>query len=402
MRSSGAKVSPGPQNSLDVKEPALDQRRAAGGKRAQQRVLIYLLGSVGDTLVAVPALRLVAQRFPDAERRVLTDYIIKEQAAPMTALLDGTSLVDGYFRYPPGGVRSVRQMLHLWREISRWKPDTLIYLHEPRGSWIALRDASFFLACGIRKLIGVPYANHLKKPLFKPQLKRYEHRSEYLARSLVSLGALPLSDRMSWDLALTTHERDAAHAALTPLQDCKGILAASIGAKVDVKDWGDDNWTSVLRELSQRLPGWGLALIGAPVERQRSERLLAAWQGNGVNLCGSISLRQSGAVLEMSDVYLGHDSGPMHFAATVGTPCVAIFSARSQPGKWFPYGENHKVLYKQTECFGCQLDQCLQFQKKCIMSISVQEVADATVAAVEAATDQRLNSHAGRRSRTSR
>ena len=62
MRSSGAKDSPEPQNSLDVKELAWDQRRAASGKRAQQRVLIYLLGSVGDTLVAVPALRLVAQR----------------------------------------------------------------------------------------------------------------------------------------------------------------------------------------------------------------------------------------------------------------------------------------------------------------------------------------------------
>ena len=45
--------------------------------------------------------------------------------------------------------------------------------------------------------------------------------------------------------------------------------------------------------------------------------------------------------------------GPMHLAAAVGTPCVAIFAARNIPRQWFPYGAHHRILYHRVECAGC-------------------------------------------------
>jgi ADP-heptose:LPS heptosyltransferase len=343
-----------------------------------RRILIFLLGSLGDTLVALPALHLVAQRFPDAQRHVLTNFSVSEKAAPMSGLLDGTGLVHDYIRFPPRS-RNPHHLLKLVATIRRWNPDLLVYMHEPRSKAVALRDGAFFRACGIRRTIGIPYTENFHTPVFDAQFGRYEHRSEYLARILNQLGDARLTERSSWNLALSDIERDNARAALMPLHGCKGVLTASIGSKVDVKDWGDDNWKSLLRLLSTNLPGWGLAMIGAPSERARSEALLAAWQGKNVNLCGSVTLRECGAVLALSNVYIGHDSGPMHFAAVVGTPCVAIFSARNYPGEWFPYGDGHTVFYNQTECFGCRLDNCVQFGKKCIMSIGAQDVADAVV-----------------------
>ena len=359
-----------------------------------RRILIFRLGSLGDTLVTLPILYLIARRYPTAERRVLTNFSISDKASPMAAVLDGTDLVHAYFRYPPR-TYNVRALFAVIRDIRRWRPDLLIYLHEPRGTAIAVRDAIFFRACGISRMLGVPYANSAKVPVFKPELKRYEHKSEYLARSVNTLGDSRLSDRSSWDLALSDAEWGRGRESLAPLLGCKGILTVSIGSKIDVKDWGNDNWKELLRVLSARLPDWGLAMIGLPMERDRTEGLLPAWRGSSLNLCGSMTLRECGAALALSDLYAGHDSGPMHLAATVGTPCVAIFSARNHPGEWFPHGEGHTVFYNQTECFGCNLDECLQFKKKCILSIGVNEVADAIVSKALNLTREKANLHSG-------
>ncbi len=63
--------------------------------------------------------------------------------------------------------------------------------------------------------------------------------------------------------------------------------------------------------------------------------------------------------------------------AAVGTPCVTIFSACNKPGVWFPYGRRHKVIYHQTECYGCGLDTCEHEGKRCITSIEVKDVFEA-------------------------
>ena len=67
----------------------------------------------------------------------------------------------------------------------------------------------------------------------------------------------------------------------------------------------------------------------------------------------------------------------MHLAAAMGTPCVAVFSARNKPRTWFPYGNNHHVIYHKTECYGCGLEVCKLEAKKCITSITVEEVEEA-------------------------
>ena len=54
--------------------------------------------------------------------------------------------------------------------------------------------------------------------------------------------------------------------------------------------------------------------------------------------------------------------------------CVAIFAARNKPRVWFPYGRQHRVLYHQTDCWGCGLETCIVERKKCLTSITVEEV----------------------------
>ena len=340
-----------------------------------QRILIYRLGSLGDTVVALPAMRLVERSFPDAERWLLTNYSISTNAAPMAQVLDGTGLVHGYIEYPLGS-RDLSVLLKLRNTIKQLGADTLIYMAAPRGRLKLLRDMAYFWACGIRRFIGMPYSKTTQKPLkLTPEL--YEYQGVRLLRCLrTRLGSMNIGASASFDLCLNEKERTSAQSILALVGNKKPLIAASIGAKTEVQDWGNENWHALICKLSRLYEGAGLLLLGTESEYERSDTLLRQWKGVGMNLCGQLTVRESAALLEQASIFIGHDSGPMHLAAAVDTACVAIFSSRNLPGEWFPYGHKHKVLYKNVDCQGCRLDVCVDRRKYCIRSISVDDVTE--------------------------
>jgi ADP-heptose:LPS heptosyltransferase len=118
--------------------------------------------------------------------------------------------------------------------------------------------------------------------------------------------------------------------------------------------------------------------VGAPEEAAVSEYAAEGWTGAKVNLCGRLTPRETAALLESAEVFLGPDSGPMHLAASVGVPCVIAFSAHGLPGVWYPVGPRHQIVYHQPECFGCGLETCIVMEKKCLRTITVDEMEQAT------------------------
>jgi hypothetical protein len=97
-----------------------------------KRVLIYRLGSLGDTVVALPALHLVERTFPAARRLMLTNIPVHSKAPAAAAVLEGSRLVDGYIHYPVH-TRSVRELARVWWQIFRFRPQVVIYLMPARG-----------------------------------------------------------------------------------------------------------------------------------------------------------------------------------------------------------------------------------------------------------------------------
>lgn len=341
-----------------------------------KRVLIYRLGSLGDTLVALPSLHLVARAFPNAERRLLTNFPVNAKAPPAAAILDGSGLIQGYFRYA-ASTRSPRELLALWGQLLLWRPQVLVYLGPARGVESARRDARFFRLCGISRLVGVPLTEDMQKNRWQESEQALEPEGDRLARNLAELGDAHLDDPASWDLRLTPAEHARATEALSTATG-HPILAVSVGTKVQSKDWGRDNWRALLNRLASLYPDYALALCGASEESESSEFAADGWRQNScspvVNLCGILTPRESAAVFAQARAFVGHDSGPMHLAAAVQTPCVAIFAARNKPRVWFPYGKQHRVLYHQTDCWGCGLETCIVQRKKCLTSITVDEV----------------------------
>lgn len=341
-----------------------------------KRVLIYRLGSLGDTVIALPALHLIARAFPEAERRLLTNFPVNVKAPPAAAILENTNLIQGYFRYA-AGTRNPLDLLSLWWQLNLWRPEALVYLGAKRGIDSARRDATFFRLCGIRHLIGVPLTEDMQQNRWQESEQSLEPETARLARNLSVLGDAHLDAPESWDLHLTPAEHIKAREALIPIAN-RPLIAVSVGTKRQSKDWGRENWRSLLAALARSYPSYALALLGSSEENEASEHAAEGWRklgaSPGINLCGLLTPRESAAVLTHARLFLGHDSGPMHLAAAVQTPCVAIFSARNKPRVWFPYGRQHRVLYHQVDCWGCNLETCIIEKKKCLTSVTIDEV----------------------------
>lgn len=352
-----------------------------------KRVLIYRLGSLGDTVVVLPALHLVERTFPNARRLMLTNIPVHAKAPAASAIIGESGLVDGYMSYPVG-TRSLGNLSQLWWQIRRFRPQLLVYLTKPRGDRAVKRDALFFRLCGAKNITGLPLGE-LAAPLYFPEKDIWEHESQRLLRTVSSLGEFSIHDLNNWDLRLTPSELKRGNDARLSFAG-RPFIACGPGTKMQAKDWGEENWQQLLASLNQHLPGYGLMLIGAKEDTAVSDLASRDWTGPVVNLCGQITPRETAAALKGAEVFLGPDSGPMHLAAAQGVPCTIAFASRDRRGYWFPVGKGHEVVYHTMDCSLCNLEVCVEQNKKCLTSITVAEMLHATLRAMNRENLMRL------------
>ncbi len=343
-----------------------------------RRVLIYRLGSLGDTIVALPALHVVERAFPSAHKMLLTNIPVHVKAPAAAAILEGSGLVHGYQSYPVG-TRSPRELLPLWWKIRRYRPDVLVYLAQPRGEKAVERDRKFFRMCGIRKIVGLPVGD-LAEARFDEKTGLWEQEAHRLLRCMRELGAADVNDVCLWDLRLTAAELAKGDEALATLGG-RPLIACGPGTKMQAKDWGQENWRELLGRMSAEFPEHGLALVGAKEDAAVSDYAAAAWNGPVVNLCGQLTPRETAAVVKEAELFLGPDSGPMHLAAAYGVRCAIAFAARDRAGLWYPAGKGHRIVYHPVACRQCMLEVCIEKQKVCLASISVEEMVEAAMEA---------------------
>ncbi len=350
---------------------------------AVRRVLIYRLGSLGDTMVVLPSLHLLARLFPKAERRMLSNQPVHGKAPAASAILDNSGLITGYLAYPVG-TRNPLTLAGIALRIRAYKPDLLVYLTKPRGEAVLARDRRFFsTACGIPEIVGLPTGPLGTNLPPAESGGLWEHEAARLARSLAPLGQVDANDLRNWDLNLTADEKTEASRALAPLSP-RPLIACGPGTKMQAKDWGAHAWRALLDRLASACPDHGLLLVGAKDDHAVSDEVSPAWAGRVLNLCGVLKPRVTAAVLARAELFLGPDSGPMHFAAAAGVPCVIAFASRTEPGIWFPAGAGHRVVYHRQPCSNCDLELCITNEKRCLTSIAPDEMFEAVQRALAA------------------
>ena len=306
-------------------------------------IVIYRLGSLGDTVVALPCFHRIAETFPQQRRIVLTNLPVSSKAAPLDVILRPGGFIDGVIAYPVG-LRSLKSLLHLRRELMQTGSRTLIYLAANRGFFVVLRDVIFFRLCGFKKIIGAPLTPDLRNNRIDSYQGKEEPEAERLVRTMRCIGDINLNSPAVWDLRLTPEEIRIGEEAVAKLDGAK-FFAVNMGGKESSKDWGEKNWSELITTLLPKLPSLALVVVGTTEDTERGERLMRLWPYGGVNLCGLLSPRESASVLAKALFFVGHDSGPLHLAATVQTPCVGLFGDFNRPCKWHPYGSKHHIIH---------------------------------------------------------
>jgi heptosyltransferase-3 len=345
------------------------------------KILIFRIGSLGDNLVGVPSIWSIRISFMEADLYLLRNDLLFSNRVSGMEIFDGTKIFKGYLRYPSGTgwiYRLIRPfvMFLLLIQLRIYRFDMLVYLvPSSRSENQVKRDRRFFRFAGIQKFVGMngfePFPP--KTPGKAMPLMRRE-ADLLLARLKVSGLRVPLPKQIRIDINLNENDRQDFERILSELPSSAGRTWVGIGpgSNMPAKIWPLERYQEVVRELIEQEKVWPVVL-GGPEDKEMGKRLIEAW-GCGYNLAGALSVRASAVALSRCKLYLGNDTGTMHLAASEKVPCVAIFSSRTYPGLWYPYGDQHRVFRTQIECEGCELVVCLEKQMKCILSIQTKEV----------------------------
>jgi len=338
-----------------------------------ETIVIYRLGSLGDTIVALPCFTAVSRMFPDARKILLTNKPVSTKAAPIEAVLGtGTGFFDSSIAYPVG-TRSLRALFALWKQLRATGSETLVYLSAPRGKAALVRDYLFFRSAGFKRIIGLP----LDPDVVRCRIDAAgveEREAERLARCLASVHPIDLDDPAYWDLRLTPAEYAAGQAVTAPLREVP-YIAVNMGGKVAPKDWGVANWTALVEGLAKDFGHYGLLFVGAAEDIDRAEALAAHWPGPSVNACGKLSPRESGAAMQGAKAFVGHDSGPLHLAACMGLACVPLFGDYNRPCKWHPRGSHHRIIHNMAGVAAITVADVDAAVRDCLKVAEHQEVA---------------------------
>jgi ADP-heptose:LPS heptosyltransferase len=346
--------------------------------KSRDRILVFQIGSLGDTVISMPCYREIMRRHPDSERYLLTNFPIGKKMVQAEALLAPCGLIDGCVEYPMP-LRGFRNIKDLYRRLRSLKVDILYYLIPEKRLSNAIRHYAFFRACGIKDIRGVPWTRDLRYPREVVPGKLWESEASRLLRTIGAQNKASAPDPNDRSLDLTSLERAAAAELLAGVPALKRFVAISVGGKVPINNWGDENWSAVLKILSASEPGLGIVFVGSQDERERNDLLAECWSGPKVNACGRLTPRETAAVIERAALFLGHDTGTLHLAAAVDTRVLGLFSARNVPGLWYSDRLGDRFLYNQPPCYGCGLSNVPDCPNGlvCMTSHSREEIVNA-------------------------
>lgn len=151
------------------------------------------------------------------------------------------------------------------------------------------------------------------------------------------------------------------------------VIALFPSASATYKTWRCGNFVELGNRLFRHF-NVKLIISGANADERVASDLARSINAPVVNLAGQTSLAELAAVLEFSDLYIGNDTGPLHMAAAVGTPTLAIMGG-GHFGRFYPYGDlsKHRMVFKKMDCYGCNW-KCIYKTTRCIQEITVDDV----------------------------
>lgn len=319
-----------------------------------RRALVVKLRHHGDVLLASPVIGLLRERAPHVE----VDALVYADTRDMLAGHPGLSrlhLVDRSWKRQ-GLLAQARHENALLAELRGRGYQLLVHLTEHwRGAWLAqaLRPRWSVAPARDAAAWGWSFTHLYKLPRHTPR-----HTVEANLDALRRLGIYPEES----DKRVVMEPGDEARARVDALLAAAGVPARGFIQVHPTSRWLFKAWTDAANaELLRRLvrDGHRVVITAAPDAREKSivARILAEAAVPVTDLSGQLTLREMGALAARARLFCGVDSAPMHIAAAMGTPVVALFGPSGEK-QWGPWGVAHRVVTTDHPCRPCGNDGC--------------------------------------------
>ncbi|HEX7054641.1 MAG TPA: putative lipopolysaccharide heptosyltransferase III [Burkholderiales bacterium] len=333
---------------------------------ACRRALVVNFGHYGDVLLATPVLRVLKAHAPHLE----IDALVYDQTAPMLEghpALSELHTVGRRWRDELSPARFANEY-RLLAALRRRRYDLVLHLSKhARGAWLAR-------LLGARYRVGPArgqYTRFWRKSfthLFQVVHGNRRHRVEKNLDALRRIGVQPALEERRVEFVPGA----AAEQVAAKLAPARPFILFHPDSRWRFKCWPADK----SGELIDRLAGDGhtLVLTGAPGETDLADAILAHARTPVINLAGKLSIKELGALIGRARLFLGVDSMPMHLAAAMGVPTVALFGP-SYDEEWGPWGVPRRIVTSSHPCRPCGLKGCGGSEvSECLTELPVEVV----------------------------
>ncbi len=348
------------ERTLDVYQECLER----------PRVVIWKLSALGDVVLSTPSLRAIRQRYPKSHVALVVGRAAYEVVARCPYLDD--LIIHQQHR----GLAGVLRAWSLLGRVRRGCFDVSVDLQNSRLTHLLAYLAGIPMRIGYRRRYGWLLSRGVRLP--KVVLTPLAHQQHLLRQS----GIPPEADVL--ELWPSAQEQEAAARWIpeTYAGDRRPVVGVHPGGsgRWRTKRWPLERWAALCDALAQR--GVHVVVTGGPDERGLAASLVERMASQPTVAVGQTSFMELACLIGRCDAFMAHDSAPLHLAAAMGTPTVALFGP-TDPGRHLPPAFRGAVIQKDVFCSPCYATRCRTITHACMRRITLDEVLAAVLALLE-------------------
>jgi heptosyltransferase II len=301
------------------------------------KILVVQTGFLGDLVLSTPVLSVLSKLFPDSS----IDVLCTKQSSP---LLSNHPLVSGVLVYDKRASDSgFRGLLRKVKELRSHGYDAVFSLHK------SYRTSLLLYLSGIPQRFGFKEASLPFLYTKTSPRKDLNHEVKRNIAVLRACGVSPEEIAFPLSLGLTKDLHEYAHKVSQGIPSPYVTIAP--GSVWKTKRWTKEGFARLALQLIEK--GKGIVLIGGPDDVESGNYIEAHLREHVkdtscfINTIGKISLMQSAGLIANSECIVSNDSAPLHIAAAVSTPVIALFCATIPEFGFTPWMVPHRIVEKK-------------------------------------------------------
>ncbi|MCF7907751.1 MAG: lipopolysaccharide heptosyltransferase II [Candidatus Omnitrophica bacterium] len=327
-----------------------------------ERILIVTVNWLGDALMTTPVFKAIKDQFPSSYLGVMVPERVR-------GVFDDNPFIDEVIVFDEkNNQKGLIAKLRFIKFLKEKKFDTAFLIHRSATKAIICWLSGISLRIGYKRLKNLFF---LTKTVSVPQ--GFLHRQDYYLNLFESQDIVINEKIPTFFIDRKTQQQvDVSLQVLK--QKHSLIVGINPSANWKLKRWPAKNFSRLADFLIKKHRA-AIIFIGAKDQRSIVDEVIKNMEFKAYDFCGKTSLKELGALIKNSELFISNDSGPAHLAASLGVTTIALFGPTARE-LTAPRGRKVIIIQKDFDCkIPCYDLNCLN--NKCMSNITVEEVAAA-------------------------